>query len=651
MKRHALPIPGIVLGAYPERRDPVDGAAARPGRAGGLLLARSGVRRYDAFMAIMKTGSRVAADTTGEGLRNVRAALARDGLTDALIAEAFFLVKQAFARELRFELFEGQILAARIMLDQRLAEMATGEGKTAAAAACAATAALAGIPVHVITANDYLVARDAESLRPVYAALGLRVAAITQGLDREGRRAAYDCDIVYCTASELVFDYLRDGLTRERSASDLQARVGALGTREGGSRGTLLRGLCMAIVDEADSVLIDDARMPLILSERRSNEGEREYLRGALALAAQLAPNEHFVLHRQGMYAELTAAGRECVDESSAVAPWRNRLYREESLCTALCALYLYERDRHYMVRDGTVNIIDESTGRLAAGRVWSRGLHLLIELKEHCAPSGDTAAIAQITYQRFFQRYLGLCGMSGTLTEARGELSAVYGLPVVKVPLGRPDRRTVRATRLYADRESQWHAVVAQAIEVSRGGRPVLIGTDSLAESEEISRRLHAAGVDHAVLNARQDGDEARVIAEAGGAGRITVSTNMAGRGTDIALAAGVADLGGLHVISCQHNATRRIDRQLLGRCARRGDPGSAQTLLSLDKPLIARVAPRWLARAIGARSLERPKWLVRALVRLPQRVEETRQRRERRRLLERDRRSARGLVFGRPE
>jgi preprotein translocase subunit SecA len=237
---------------------------------------------------------------------------------------------------------------------------------------------------------------------------------------------------------------------------------------------------------------------------------------------------------------------------------------------------------------------------------------------------------------------------MSGTLTEARAELYAVYGLPVVKVPLSRPDRRTVRATQLFADRESQWQAAVAQAIEVSRTGRPVLIGTDSLAESEEISRRLDAAGIAHAVLNARQDGDEARIVAEAGAAGKITVSTNMAGRGTDIALAPGVAELGGLHVISCQHNATRRIDRQLLGRCARRGDPGSAQTLLSLDKPLIARIAPKWLGRAIGER-LERPKWLVSALVRLPQRVEENRQRAQRKQLLERDRRAS--TSFGAPE
>jgi len=325
-------------------------------------------------------------------------------------------------------------------------------------------------------------------------------------------------------------------------------------------------------------------------------------------------------------------------------------MHREETVCTALAALHLYERDRHYLVKDATVNIIDESTGRVAEGRVWSRGLHLMVELKEDCPPSGDTATVAQITYQRFFRRYLALAGMSGTLEEARGELQAVYGLPVVGVPLSRPGRRTVLATRLYTDRQSKWKAVVAETMKVSAGGRPVLIGTDSVAESEAVSRLLTEAGVAHAVLNARQDREEARIIAEAGRAGQVTVATNMAGRGTDIALGAGVAGRGGLHVISCQHNATRRIDRQLVGRCARRGDPGSAQTLLALDQPFIARCAPRFVARAVGEHGLESPQWLVRLLVRLPQRLEEARQRAERKQLLERDRHAAEKHAYGKP-
>jgi preprotein translocase subunit SecA len=313
-------------------------------------------------------------------------------------------------------------------------------------------------------------------------------------------------------------------------------------------------------------------------------------------------------------------------------------------------ALHLYKQDRHYLVRDGAVSIIDEPTGRVAPGRVWSRGLHQLIELKEHCRPSDATVTIAQITYQRFFQRYLALAGMSGTLGEARSELRSTYGLQVVEVPLGRNSRRTLLPTRLFPNREAQWQAVIEQAMTISHSDRPVLIATDSVVESEEISRLLAAAGLPHAVLNARQDKEEAHVIARAGQFRQITVATNMAGRGTDITLGHGIAELGGLHVICCQHNASRRIDRQLLGRCARRGDPGSAQSLLALDKPLLARFAPSWFTRHVGKNGFEHPQWLVKSLVRAPQRMEERRQRLQRQELLRQDFRAEHSLSFGGP-
>jgi preprotein translocase subunit SecA len=349
------------------------------------------------------------------------------------------------------------------------------------------------------------------------------------------------------------------------------------------------------------------------------------------------------------MCAELTEAGREALEHIAPDGVWRNRLHREETVCTALAALHLFERNRHYLVREGAIEIVDESTGRVAPGRVWSHGLHRLIELKEDCDGAGDTATLAQITYQRFFQRYLSLAGMSGTLAEARGELRSVYGLGVVKVPLHRPDRRRILPARLFPERESLWDAALAEALEASRAGRPVLIGTDSVAESEAMSRRLTAAAVPHAVLNARQDRNEAQIVAQAGEPGRITVATNMAGRGTDITLGAGVAEAGGLHVICCQHNASRRIDRQLLGRCARRGDPGSARMLLALDKPLTTAFAPRWLRRSSRG-GLERPQWLVRLIARVPQLLEERRSRAQRRELLHQDVRAAAELSFARP-
>jgi preprotein translocase subunit SecA len=652
MRADVLPIPGVVLGVYPERRaakrDPVEALLRR---AQALLPVRA-ASTQDAFVANVRAAEHELGTLDEAGLRarvtDLRARLARFGLTGTLVAEAFALVAGACTRTLGLTPFPTQLAAARVMLRGELAEMATGEGKTLAAGVCAATAALAGIPIHVITANDYLVERDARILQPLYSALGLTVAAVTPKIPPNERRAVYDADIVYCTAAELVFDYLRDGLVRLRSRGDLHERAAAMAGAGGGARKTVLRGLCMALVDEADSILIDDARVPLILSERVRNEAEQRYFAEALQAASRLEIETHFTLERREMAAELTPEGSAALEALAAGDAWRNRLHRDETVCTALAALHLYHRDRHYLVRDGAVAIIDESTGRLAHGRVWSRGLHRLIELKEGLEAGVETATVAQITYQRFFKRYLRLCGMSGTLAEARAELASVYGLEVTRIPLGRPSRRSIAPTRLYPDRDSQWEAVVREAIEVSRSGRPVLIGTDSVADSEALSRRLAQVRVPHAVLNARQDSSEAEIIAQAGASGQITVATNMAGRGTDIELGEGVAARGGLHVICCQHNVSRRIDRQLVGRCARRGDPGTVCTMLSLDRPLIAKFAPGFVTRRVTAAGTERPQWLVRFLVTGPQRLEERRQRLERRELLSRDARAERALTFG---
>ncbi|MGZ5094542.1 MAG: preprotein translocase subunit SecA [Burkholderiales bacterium] len=658
MRADVLPIPGIILGAYPERRlslaDRRTFGQVKQPRPFVSWFKR--LRRYERFLRHVRSFDAdfvlLGAASIPGRMAKVRASMAREGMTDERLAETFALIKRVCVRTMGIEVFPTQLIAARIMLDRCLAEMATGEGKTLAAGICAATAALAGIPVHVITANDYLVARDVEFLRPLYHALGLTVGSVMQSDDHERRHCAYRCNVVYCTARELVFDYLRDRLARGGALSDLQRRVATLDTSSMPPRGALLQGLCMAIIDEADSILIDEARVPLILSERTRNEQESECLVSALSLAAQLNADDHYALDGQRMTADFTPQGRIVLERlaTDLGGVWRNRPHREETVCTALAALRLYQRDRHYLVRDGSVAIIDESTGRLAPGRVWSRGLHQLIELKERCQTSGQTVTRAQITYQNFFQRYLMLCGMSGTLSEARSELGSTYGLDVIKVPLNCRDRRHLLPTRIYPQRDAQWTAVVKQAIEISRSGRPVLIGTDSVLESEELSTRLKAAALPHAVLNARQDGEEARIIAQAGQSSQITVATNMAGRGTDIVLGKGVAERGGLHVICCQHNASRRIDRQLMGRCARRGDPGTAQSLLALDKPLIARFVPSWLKRCIDKHGLERPQWLVRAMVSIPQRLEERRQRAQRRELLRHDLGAEQRPSFGKP-
>ncbi|MGH8679638.1 MAG: DEAD/DEAH box helicase [Burkholderiales bacterium] len=657
MRTTTLPVPGLLLGAYPERRAPEPDVLARfAGQAGAALAPLLGLRdgRYASFLArvgaLESQFQGFSPEEFAERLHDARVTMSRYGLIEPLMVEAFALIRRSCLQELGVRPYDTQLIAARIMLDNRLAEMATGEGKTLAAAICAATAALAGIPVHVITANDYLVARDAESLRPLYAALGLSVGCVTQPLEFHRRQQAYGCDITYCTGKELVFDYLRDRIVRNREGSDLAIRAAQLNCASTASRPTLLRGLCMAIVDEADSILIDEARVPLILSELRSNPGQHEYHRHALRLALQLTVDQDFCLDPHRMSAELMPNGRNRVDHWARElgSIWQNRLHREETFCMALAATHLFHRDRHYLVRDGTVGIIDETTGRLAAGRVWSRGLHQLIEAKEDCQPSGEQVPVAQITYQRFFQRYFRLGGMSGTLREARGELQSIYRLRVTRVPLLRPRRRKTLATQLFPNRAALWRSVVDRAVDISRSGRPVLIGTDSVADSESLSRELGHAGVEHAVLNARHDRKEAQIIAKAGQPGCITVATNMAGRGTDIPLGAGVAERGGLHVINCQHNTSRRIDRQLLGRCARQGDPGSTETLLSLDKPLISRLLPQWIVRLVGDDGLLRPQLLIRLLICVPQLVEEDHQRAQRADLLKHDLRADRELSLG---
>jgi preprotein translocase subunit SecA len=319
-------------------------------------------------------------------------------------------------------------------------------------------------------------------------------------------------------------------------------------------------------------------------------------------------------------------------------------------VCTALAALHLHQRERHYLVRDGRVQIIDQATGRVAAGRVWSDGLQQLVELKEGCAPTPAMATLAQLTYQRFFPRYVRLGGVSGTLCEARSELLATYGLSVRRVPLRRRCRRRVGPMRLHAGHDSLWTAVAGRVAQLHAQARPVLVATDSVADAQALSERLRASGLPHSLLHASNDEAEAEVVARAGQRGAITVTTNIAGRGTDIELGPGVQALGGLHVICCQLNSARRIDRQLAGRAARQGDAGSVETMISLDSALLARAWPaRWRA---GARRLATalPSWAVRALARAPQWAEENSQREQRRRLIESDERAERQLGFGGP-
>jgi preprotein translocase subunit SecA len=579
----------------------------------------------------------------------LRARLARDGVTGDALPQVMAIVAQTCHHTLGVAPFDTQLAAAHILLQGHLAEMATGEGKTLAAALAAAIGALAGMPVHVITANDYLVQRDAAALAPLYRALGLSVGAVTQPLDRAARRAAYACDITYCTAKELVFDYLRDGLTAPRGTM-LEQRAAALVARGGDEAARpLLRGLQLAIVDEADSILIDEARVPLILSQP-AHDATPALTAAAWHLSAALAPGEDCVpdAHTRGV--RLTAAGRVrlLAQVDTGGGAWLNRAHCEQMVTLALVARHQLRRGRDYVVQAGKVHLIDETSGRRAEGRAWSNGLQQFVELKEGCAPSAALRTVAQITYQRFFPRYLKLCGMSGTLREARGELRRIYDLAVVRVPLRRPDRRRVLGARVFATTAQQWRAVIDSARALRAQGRPLLIGTDSVLASEALSRGLAAAQLPHQVLNAAQDGHEAQIIAAAGAPGAITVATNMAGRGTDIVLDTASRAAGGLHVICCQQNAARRIDRQLLGRCARQGDPGSAQYFITLDGPLLAHYGVK--KNMFKIRYLQKP-WVGQWRLRRAQQARTRQHVRERAALARHDDNLGDWLAFGGPQ
>jgi preprotein translocase subunit SecA len=545
--------------------------------------------------------------------------LRREGITLEKSARAFALIREVARRQLGISHYDVQLIGGWIMLQGIVAEMETGEGKTLTATLAACTAALAGIPVHIITVNDYLAQRDADWMKPIYESLGLSVGVITHGLDLHTRQQAYGCDITYCTNKEVVFDYLKDRIQLGKKPSHSQRNLDRLHGRDPADR-LCLRGLYFAIVDEADSILIDEARTPLIISGPGNNAYEAKIYQQAYDFAMQLQPKKDFTINYSRKNCELTNKGKERLAEitESIGRFWTGQHRREEIIHQALFACCLFEKDRDYLVRDGKVEIIDEFTGRTMADRSWERGLHQLIEVKEGCAITPQKETLARISYQRFFRRYRMLAGMTGTAREVQNELRAVYRLPVVKVPTNLPIKRYQYKSILYPDAETKWKDVLKKIRHINKLGRPILIGTRSVATSEHLSRLLDEAGLPHRVLNAQQDKNEAEIIAEAGQKGQITVATNMAGRGTDIILGEGVDKIGGLHVISTERHTARRIDRQLFGRCGRQGDPGSYELLASLsDEIFEAYLASslRPIAKKLSNSSNPARQWLVNLL------------------------------------
>jgi preprotein translocase subunit SecA len=538
---------------------------------------------------------------SAEGLRaktdELRGRFVKGENLDDLLAEAFAAVREAAKRTLGQRHYDVQLLGGIVLHQGRIAEMKTGEGKTLVATTALYLNALSGNGCHLVTVNDYLARRDAGWMGQIFAALGMRTAAIANDLSVEfdldfleehtgderlqhlrpiTRKEAYQCDVTYGTNSEFGFDYLRDNL-----ALDLED--------------TVQRGHYFAIVDEVDNILIDEARTPLIISGE-AEESSEMYRRFA-TIAPKLNAETDYTVDAKAKTVALTDAGIGKMERLTGV----QNLYDEQNfqlvnyMEQAVRAHVLYHRDKDYVVHEGEIVIVDEFTGRMMAGRRWSDGLHQAVEAKERVAIQRENVTHATITLQNYFRMYEKLAGMTGTAETEAEEFHKIYGLDVVVVPTNRAMVREDYLDLIYRDERAKLKAVVQEVKERHESGQPVLIGTTSIEKNEELSRLLDREGIPHKVLNAKQHEREAAIIAQAGQPGSVTVATNMAGRGVDIILGEGVKGVGGLAVVGTERHESRRMDNQLRGRAGRQGDPGYSRFYLSLDDELMSRfVGPR---------------------------------------------------------
>lgn len=603
--------PGYMLNWYPETTYQQPELISRLAN-NMTCLVQARVQRFSGFGASIREIDRYAADYSSASseqqqseILDIRSKLRLEGFVHPNLLKALGMVKSGAHDVFGFHLHNEQMFCAWALMHGLLPEMATGEGKSVTAAVAAIVAAFAGLPVHVITTNDYLVERDAQSMEALFSRFNISSSFVTPDHTDEQRRAAYASDVCYVSNKQLVFDYLRDRQTLgNRPASLTSALRSVLGQN---SKPALLRGLCFAIVDEADSVLIDDAITPLVLSQKLEADGGPGQSLTAISLAQRLSLGDDFSVDNRTKSVSILEQGEDSLSDAvrGLDGVWKNRRYRHELVRQALSALHLFQRDVDYLVREGEVVLIDQSTGRVMSDRKLQNGLHQMLEVKERCELSGRSETLSSMSFQTFFQRYKHLCGMTGTAREASGELRRVYGLGYVEVPTHNTSRRIACAPNFAETDEEHGQMLLSAIVERHATGQPILIGTRSLAQSERLSELLEAQGLLHALLNARQDEDEASVVARAGARGAITIATNIAGRGTDIPISSTIGELGGLHVIVAELNDNERVDRQLFGRCARQGDPGSYEYLLSLEDPLLGRFAERSVRRLLRVKAL----------------------------------------------
>jgi preprotein translocase subunit SecA len=488
---------------------------------------------------------------------------------DDLLPEAFAAVREASVRSLKMRHFDVQLIGGMVLHDGKIAEMKTGEGKTLVATLPAYLNSLAGNGMHIITVNDYLARRDTEWMGHLYRFLGLRVGTILHGLTDAERQVAYAADITYGTNNEFGFDYLRDNMKFDRAS-------------------LVQRELNYAIVDEVDSILIDEARTPLIISGPAEKSTDLYYqVNGVIP---KLQKERDYTVDEKARASILTEEGVARCEKMLQVENLYDPKYIEilHHINQALKAHALFKLDVDYIVKDGEVIIVDEFTGRLMPGRRYSEGLHQALEAKEGVKIENENQTLATITFQNYFRMYKKLAGMTGTADTEAAEFKKIYNLDVVVAPTNMPMVRTDFPDVIYKTKREKYEAVLDEIEDLHAKGQPVLVGTISIDVSEQLSKKLKARGIPHEVLNAKHHEQEAQIVSQAGQKAQVTISTNMAGRGTDIVLGAGVTDLGGLHILGTERHESRRIDNQLRGRSGRQGDPGSSRFYMALEDDLL---------------------------------------------------------------
>jgi preprotein translocase subunit SecA len=583
-------------------------------------------------------------DAIRERFRQLRLRARQGDKLNGLLPESFAMTREAAKRTIKQRHFDVQLVGGAAIHFRSIAEMETGEGKTLVATLPSVLNALAGKGVHVVTVNDYLAQRDADWMSQIYNFLGLSCGCIQTGQTDTQRRKHYACDITYGTAKELGFDFLRDELKRNQFEMDTsrrtfeQAFLGKGAPAE--TSKPVQRGHHYAVVDEADSILIDEARTPLIIgANNQPTQDEANAYYGADEIAATLIRVKDFKYDPEEKKAELNASGRRKVQARAGHSAFGcltvDQLY--EYVERALRAQIAYLKDKEYVIVDGEVVIVDEFTGRMMPGRQWQDGLHQAIQAKERLEITLETITAARVTVQDFFKKYKKLAGMTGTAWSDRGELSRVYKVHVFPVPTNRPCCRVWEPDRVFSTELEKFVAIAERIVELNHQRVPVLVGTRSIERSEHLSNLLTERGIEHQALNAKNHAIEAQIVALAGQAGKVTVATNMAGRGTDIKLGEGVAQLGGLHVIGTERHESLRIDRQLVGRSARQGDPGHAQFFVSLNDEIIEafgeKPAKRLRNRLAGRGEMTSPR--MRRLFQRAQAKKERQHRRDRKLLM----------------